>query len=144
MDISNQEKGKKIMDYGYKRQINQTFEETEQSLRKTLIEEGFGVITEIDVKNIFKQKLNSDYKKYKILGVCEPHTANKALSIDEQIWLLLLCNIVIWENEDKTTLVTAINSSVQLAIAGISQLTEHADQINQKLRTAVDKIWMML
>ena len=85
MDISNQEKGKKIMDYGYKRQINQTFEETEQSLRKTLIEEGFGVITEIDVKNIFKQKLNSDYKKYKILGVCEPHTAYKALSIDEQI-----------------------------------------------------------
>jgi uncharacterized protein (DUF302 family) len=140
MDISNQEKGKRIMDYGYKRQINQTFEETEQSLRKTLTEEGFGVITEIDVKNIFKQKLNSDYKKYKILGVCEPHTAYKALSIDEQIGLLLPCNIVIWENEDKTTSVAAINSSVQLAIAGINQLTEHADQINQKLRTAVDKI----
>ena len=128
------------MDYGYKRRINQTFEETEQSLRKTLIEEGFGVITEIDVKNIFKQKLNSEYKKYKILGVCEPHTAYKALSIDEQIGLLLPCNIVIWENEDKTTSVAAINSSVQLAIAGISKLTEHADQINQKLRTAVDKI----
>ena len=140
MDISNQEKGKRIMDYGYKRQINQTFEETEQSLQKTLTEEGFGVITEIDVKNIFKQKLNSDYKKYKILGVCEPHTAYKALSIDEQIGLLLPCNIVIWENEDKTTSVAAINSSVQLAIAEISQLTEHADQINQKLRTAVDKI----
>ena len=128
------------MDYGYKRQINQTFEETEQSLRQTLTEEGFGVITEIDVKNIFKQKLNSEYKKYKILGVCEPHTAYKALSIDEQIGLLLPCNIVIWENEDKTTSVAAINSSVQLAIAGISKLTEHADQINQKLRTAVDKI----
>jgi len=140
MDISNQEKGKRIMDYGYKRQINQTFEQSEQSLRKTLTEEGFGVITEIDVKNIFKQKLNSDYKKYKILGVCEPYTAYKALSIDEQIGLLLPCNIVIWENEDKTTSVAAINSSVQLAIAGISQLTEHADQINQQLRTAVDKI----
>ena len=140
MDISNQEKGKRIMDYGYKRQINQTFEQSEQSLRKTLTEEGFGVITEIDVKNIFKQKLNIDYKKYKILGVCEPHTAYKALSIDEQIGLLLPCNIVIWENEDKTTSVAAINSSVQLAIAGISQLTEHADQINQQLRTAVDKI----
>jgi len=128
------------MDYGYKRQINQTFDQTEESLRQTLTGEGFGVITEIDVKNIFKQKLNSDYKKYKILGVCEPHTAYKALSIDEQIGLLLPCNIVIWENEDKTTSVAAINSSVQLAIAGISQLTEHADQINQKLRTAVDKI----
>ncbi|MFC1528137.1 DUF302 domain-containing protein [Candidatus Neomarinimicrobiota bacterium] len=128
------------MNYGYKRQINQTFDHTEESLRKTLTEEGFGVITEIDVKNIFKQKLNSDYKKYKILGVCEPHTAYKALSIDEQIGLLLPCNIVIWENEDKTTSVAAINSSVQLAIAEISKLTEYADQINQKLRTAVDKI----
>jgi uncharacterized protein (DUF302 family) len=140
MDISNQEKGKRIMDYGYKRQINQTFEETEQSLRKTLIEEGFGVITEIDVKNIFKQKLNSDYKKYKILGVCEPHTAYKALSIDEQIGLLLPCNIVIWENEDKTTSVAAINSEVQLAVAGVSKLTEHAVQINKQLKAAVDKI----
>ncbi|MCJ7802537.1 MAG: DUF302 domain-containing protein [Candidatus Marinimicrobia bacterium] len=140
MDISNQEKGRRIMDYGYKRQINKTIEQTEESLRQTLTEEGFGVITEIDVKNIFKQKLNRDFTKYKILGVCEPNTAYKALSIDEQIGLLLPCNIVIWENEDKTTSVAAINSSVQLAIAGISKLTEHADQINQKLRTAVDKI----
>ncbi len=140
MDISNQEKGKRIMDYGYKRQINQTFEETEQSLRNTLTEEGFGVITEIDVKNIFKQKLNSEYKKYKILGVCEPNTAYKALSMDEQIGLLLPCNVVIWENDDKSTSVAAIDAKVQLAITEISELTSHADQINNKLKAAVDKI----
>lgn len=128
------------MNYGYKRQIDQTFEQTEQNLRQALTEEGFGVITEIDVKNIFKQKLNYDYKKYKILGVCEPNTAYKALSIDEQIGLLLPCNIVIWENDDKSTSVAAIDAKVQLSIAEISELTSHADQINQKLKAAVDKI----
>lgn len=128
------------MNYGYKRQIDQTFEQTEQSLRQALTEEGFGVITEIDVKNIFKQKLNYDYKKYKILGVCEPNTAYKALSIDEQIGLLLPCNIVIWENDDKSTSVAAIDAKVQLSIAEISELTSHADQINKKLKAAVDKI----
>lgn len=128
------------MNYGYKRQIDQTFEQTEQNLREALTEEGFGVITEIDVKNIFKQKLNIDYKKYKILGVCEPNTAYKALSIDEQIGLLLPCNIIIWENDDKSTSVAAIDTKAQLAIAEIDELMSHADQINQKLKAAVDKI----
>lgn len=128
------------MNYGYIRQIDQTFEQTEQNLREALTEEGFGVITEIDVKNIFKQKLNIDYKKYKILGVCEPNTAYKALSIDEQIGLLVPCNIIIWENDDKSTSVAAIDTKVQLAIAEIDELTSHADQINQKLKAAVDKI----
>lgn len=128
------------MNYGYKRQINQTFERTEERLRQTLTEEGFGVITEIDVKNIFRKKLNIDFKKYKILGVCEPHTAFKALSIDEQIGLLLPCNVVIWENDDKSTSVAAINAKVQLAIAGLSEMKSHVDQINQKLESAVDKI----
>ena len=128
------------MDYGYRRQINQTFEQTEERLRQTLTEEGFGVITEIDVKNIFNKKLNIDFKKYKILGVCEPHTAFKALSIDEQIGLLLPCNVVIWANDDKSTSVAAINAKVQLAIAGLSEMKSHVDQINQKLESAVDKI----
>ena len=128
------------MSYGYKIKVNQTFEQTEQKLRHVLTEEGFGVITEIDVKNVFKQKLNIDYKKYKILGVCNPNTAYKALSIDEQIGLLLPCNVIIWENNDKSTSIAAIDARVQLAITEISELTSNADQINQRLKAAVDKI----
>lgn len=128
------------MDYGYKIKVNQTFEQTEQKLRHALTEEGFGVITEIDVKNVFKQKLNIDYKKYKILGVCEPNTAYKALSMDEQIGLLLPCNVIIWENDDKSTSIAAIDARVQLAITEISELTSNADEINQRLKAAVDKI----
>ncbi len=128
------------MDYGYIRHINQTFEQSEEKLHQTLKDEGFGVITEIDVKNTFKQKLNSDFKKYKILGACEPNTAYNALSMDDKIGLLLPCNIAIWENEDKTTTVAAIDSRVQLDISGISELVIHAKQINKKLQSAVDKI----
>ena len=128
------------MSYSYKRQINSNFEKVEQKIRKTLQKEGFGVITEIDVTNIFKQKLNSEFKKYKILGACEPNTAYQALSIDENIGLLLPCNIVLWENEDKTTTVAAIDSKIQLSISGIAELSEPAEQINQKLRNAVDKL----
>ncbi|MEE8479522.1 MAG: DUF302 domain-containing protein [Candidatus Neomarinimicrobiota bacterium] len=120
--------------------VNHTFEQSEQKLRHALTEEGLGVITEIDVKNVFKQKLNIDYKKYKILGVCEPNTAYKALSIDEQIGLLLPCNVIIWENNDKSTSIAAIDARAQLAITKISELTSHADQINQRLKAAIDKI----
>jgi len=140
MDISNEEKGKSIMNYGYKRRVNKTFEETENNLRQSLQKEGFGVITEIDVKNVFKQKLNNDFKKYKILGVCEPNTAYQAISIDKQIGLLLPCNIVLWENDGKSTTVAAIDSKAQLSISGIEELTEHAKDINLKLRNAVDQI----
>ena len=140
MDIPDKEKGENLMDYGYKRQINQTFEQSEQKLRQTLINEGFGVVAEIDVKNTFKQKLNIDFKKYKILGACEPNTAFEALSMDEQIGLLLPCNIVLWENEDQTTTVVAINSKVQLSISGINELEEYAAQINKKLKSALDNI----
>ncbi len=140
MDVPNQEKDDEIMNYGYKRKVNKSFEQSEKRLRQTLLEEGFGVITEIDVKNIFSQKLNREFKKYKIFGICEPHTAFKALSIDEQIGLLLPCNIVIWENDDKSTSVAVIDSKVLLAITGISELTDHADQINNTLKLAVDKI----
>ena len=128
------------MDYGYKRVINNTFEETEKDLRESLMEHGFGVITEIDVTNIFKQKLNKDFKKYKILGACEPHIAHSALSMDEQIGLLLPCNLVIWENNESVTTVATIDPRAQLSIAGISELMEHAEEINLKLKAAVDKL----
>lgn len=144
MDISYKRKGEKIMGYGYKRVVNQSFEKTEGDLRSALSEQGFGVVTEIDVKNTFKQKLNQKFKKYKILGACEPHVAKNALSLDEQIGLLLPCNLVVYENDDKSTTVATIDPMVQLSIADNRELTEHAEIIKTKLIKAVDKIWQML
>ena len=128
------------MSYSYKKKIKQNFEIVDEGIRESLKSEGFGVITEIDVKSTFKQKLNYDFKKYKILGACEPNTAFQALSIDDQIGLLLPCNIVLWENDDKSTTVAAIDPKAQLAIAGNEELTIHAKAIAIKLRNAVDKL----
>ena len=141
MDISFQEeRGKEIMEYGYKRTVQYSFDDTDSKLRESLSEQGFGVITEIDVKKTFQQKINKDFKKYKILGACHPHVAFEALSMDEQIGLLLPCNFVLWENEDKSTTVAAIDSRAQLSLSGNDELVKHAEEINVKLIAAVDKI----
>lgn len=128
------------MEYGYKKVVNIDFDKTEARLQKSLSEHGFGVITEIDVKNIFKQKLNINFKKYKILGACQPQVAYKALSLDEQIGLLLPCNLVIWENEDKSTTVAAIDPRAQLSLAGCNELIEHSKEINNNIKAVVDSL----
>ena len=128
------------MEYGYNKVVKTKFEETEKRLHETLMEQGFGVITEIDVRNTFKQKLDLDFKKYKILGACQPQIAHKLLSLDNQIGLLLPCNLAVWENEDNSTTVTAIDPSAQLSLAGRDELTEHTKEIYEKIKTAVDDL----
>jgi len=128
------------MDYGYKKTVQYNFENAESKLRDSLAEQGFGVITEIDVKKTFQQKINKNFKKYKILGACHPHVAYEALSMDEQIGLLLPCNFVLWENEDRTTTIAAIDSRAQLSLSGKDELMQHAEEINVKLKNAVDNI----
>lgn len=128
------------MEYGYKRTIQDNFENTEIKLRESLSGQGFGVITEIDVKKTFQEKINRDFKKYKILGACHPQVAFEALSMDEQIGLLLPCNFVLWENDDKSTTIAAIDSQVQLSLSGNDELVLHAEKINVKLKNAVDNI----
>ena len=133
-----EKEGKIIMSYGYKKIINDGFEETEAKVRDALTEHSFGVITEIDVRNTFKQKLDIDFNKYKILGACQPQIAHAALSLDKQIGLLLPCNVVLWENDDGTTTVAAINAYAQLALAEIDELIDHATEVNEKLKAVLD------
>jgi len=128
------------MNYGLKRRINMEFEKVDKNIREALMEEGFGIITEIDVQKTFKQKLNRDFKKYKILGVCVPNTAFQAISVDEQIGLLLPCKMAFWENEDKSTTVAAIDFAAQLSSAGVEELKPQANQINSKLKNAMNKL----
>lgn len=128
------------MDYGYKRTVKDKFEDAEIKLRESISQQGFGVITEIDVKKTFHKKINKDFKKYKILGACHPHVAYEALNMDEQIGLLLPCNFVLWENEDQSTTVATIDSRAQLSLSGNDELANHAEEINIKLRAAVDQI----
>ena len=129
------------MDYGYRKTIQDNFEDTELKLRESISDQGFGVITEIDVQKTVHQKINKDFKKYKILGACHPQVAYEALSMDEQIGLLLPCNFVIWENVDRSSTIAAIDSKAQLSLSGNTELLDHAEEINIKLKATIDNAY---
>ena len=128
------------MKYGYSKKVNLSMEVTELNIRKSLMDVGFGVLTEIDVQQAMKEKLGESFRPYKILGACNPPIAFKALSEEIEIGLLLPYNIVLWENDDETVTVSAINAKSMLSVTGRNDMGEIADHINGLLQTAIDAV----
>ena len=128
------------MNYGYKRTVKLSFEKVDNRIRETFKEEGFGILTEIDVKNTLKKKLDKDFQKYKILGACNPPLAYEALNDEQAIGLLLPCNVVLWENEDLSTTIAAIDANKMMTIVENSKLYNIAIKVNSLLQKAVDNV----
>ena len=128
------------MDYGYQRIIKKSFDEVEADIRNALQDQGFGVLTEIVVDETFKKKLNVNFRRYKILGACHPTTAFKALSTELEIGLLLPCNVTLWENDDGTVTLSAIDAVKMLSVSGRDDLDELAGQVTDWLKAAVDAV----
>ena len=131
--------GEKI-NYGYQKTVSKPFEVVETALRDALAEIGFGIITEIDVQKTFKEKLDIDYIKYRILGACNPTLAKQALDRQPEVGMLMPCNVIFWENDDKSTTLSAINAKEMLSVTGKDDLDELADQVNLWLQKAVDAV----
>ncbi len=130
---------KKELGYGYRREIEAPFDETVSRTRDALMDEGFGVLTEIDMKEKLGEKLDVDFRRYLILGACNPPLAFFALQEDLDIGLLLPCNVIVYENGNRTS-VAAIDASKMLAVANNSDLESTAETVNDKLRRAIDSI----
>ncbi len=128
------------MNYGYQRTVQLSFEDADNRIRETLEENGFGVLTEIDVKNTLKKKLDKDFQKYTILGACNPPLAFEALSDEQAIGLLLPCNVVLWENEDLSTTIAAIDANKMMTIVENNHLYNLANKVNTLLQKAVDNV----
>ena len=128
------------MNYGYQRTVQLSFEDADNRIRETLEENGFGVLTEIDVKNTLKKKLDKDFQKYTILGACNPPLAFEALEDEQAIGLLLPCNVVLWENEDFSTTIAAIDADKMMTIVENNQLYNLAKKVNALLKKAVDNV----
>ena len=126
------------MDYGYQRNVDIPFDDVESSIREELQEQGFGILTEISVDETLKEKLDQDFRRYKILGACHPPTAFEALSSELEIGLLLPCNVTIWENEDGTVTISAINAEKMLGFTQRDDLEHLSVQVNDWLKAAVD------
>ena len=128
------------MDYGYQRNVDIPFDDVESSIREELQEQGFGILTEISVDETLKEKLDQDFRRYKILGACHPPTAFEALSSEMEIGLLLPCNVTIWENEDGTVTISAINAEKMLGFTQRDDLEHLSVQVNDWLKAAVDAV----
>ena len=128
------------MNYGYQRTVQLSFEDADNRIRETLEENGFGVLTEIDVKNTLKKKLDKEFQKYTILGACNPPLAFEALNDEQAIGLLLPCNVVLWENEDLSTTIAAIDANKMMTIVENNHLYNLANKVNTLLQKAVDNV----
>ena len=103
-------------------------------------DQGFGILTEIDVKSTLKEKLDKDFQKYTILGACNPPLALQALTEEQAIGLLLPCNVVLWENDDASTTIAAIDANQMMTIVNNDNLRDLAEQVNTLLKNAVDAV----
>ncbi|MCB8959939.1 MAG: DUF302 domain-containing protein [Ardenticatenales bacterium] len=108
------------------------YEEAIAAVTEALKAEGFGVLTEIDVKATFKKKLDIDFQRYVILGACNPVLANKALTIDREVGLLLPCNVIVYE-EPEGAVVSIIDPNAMMGVVPGGKLDEVADEARARL-----------
>ncbi len=127
------------MEYGFSKIVDQPFEETVEKVTEELKKVGFGVLTEIDVKDTMKKKLNVDFKKYKILGACNPPIAHKALQIEEELGLLLPCNVIVYEKEGKCA-VSVFNPMIMSQLIDNKDMLAIAEEVKSKLLTVLEKV----
>tara|TARA_R110001583_G_scaffold8329_7_gene40060 strand:- start:539 stop:928 length:390 start_codon:yes stop_codon:yes gene_type:complete len=127
------------MDYYFSKSLSDTtFESAIEKITNALKEEGFGVLTEIDLKATFKKKLNVDFPNYRILGACNPEFAHKALLAENKIGTMLPCNVIVRETEKGDIEVAAVDPIASMTGVGNFDLATIAEEVRGKLKKAVE------
>lgn len=127
--------------YALSRTVDLSFDEADRRVREALQEEGFGVLTEIDVAATLKQKLDVDLPQYEILGACAPQLAHRALQAEADVGLLLPCNVVVREaGEEGETVVEAMDPVAQLEVADNPELDALAGEVRERLDRVLDRV----
>ena len=126
--------------YGFSKVVNLGYDEAIEKVTDELKKEGFGVLTEIDVKATLKKKLDINFKPYKILGACNPPFAYKALQSEEQIGLMLPCNVIVYVNDNNETVVAAIDPIASMQAVKNETLDEVAETIQGKLKNVINNL----
>ncbi|MCK0191941.1 DUF302 domain-containing protein [Arenibacter sp. N53] len=128
------------MKYYFNKTINEDFEKVIDKVTEELKKEGFGILTEIDVKETLKKKLDVDFKKYRILGACNPPYAHQALEAEDKIGTMLPCNVIVQEISKGVVEVAAVNPMASMQAVDNKQLMEIADEITAKLENVIEKL----
>ena len=126
--------------YSYSKDIELSFEDAEHKVRDALMDIGFGILTEINMKEAFKAKLDLDYKNYKILGACNPKLAYEALDSEKLIGILMPCNILVIDNENQTTKIVFPYAKSLLEVTDNNDIFELAGKVDDLLKSAFDNI----
>ncbi len=117
-----------------------SFDEAIEQVTKALKEEGFGVLTEINIHDAFKEKLGVDFKRYKILGACNPRFAHKALLAEDKVGVFLPCNIIVEEHENGTIEVSAVDPIASMSAIKNESLGGLAIEVRSKMKTIINNL----
>ena len=128
------------MSYYFSKVVNCPFEEAIERVIEQLKQEGFGVLTEIDVKATLKKKLDVDFRNYKILGACNPPFAYRALQVERMIGTMLPCNVIVQEVEPGKSEVAAVDPVASMQAVGNPELEAIAEQVRSKLKLAIERV----
>jgi uncharacterized protein (DUF302 family) len=127
------------MNYGIFKTLDIPFEQAVEKVTEELKKQGFGILTTIDVKDTLKKKLDVDFRKYIILGACNPPFAYEALKAEEQIGLLMPCNVIVYEKDAKTV-VSAFNPSAMASMTNNKKLEELSINLNSLMHKVIDNL----
>ena len=130
---------KTVTDYAYRTKLNLPYEQAVEKITAALKEEGFGVLTEIDVKATLKKKLEADFRNYVILGACNPPLAHQALNTELEIGLLLPCNVIVYE-ENGGSVVSIVDPISMLGVVENPELSPVADEARTRLQRVIEAL----
>jgi uncharacterized protein (DUF302 family) len=127
--------------YGLKRTLPMDIDQADARVRDALQKEGFGVLTEIDVRSTLKKKIDVDFRPYRILGACNPPLAHRALTAEVDIGLLLPCNVVVYQGDSPDeTVVAVLDPEVQLAMTGREDIVPLAREVRTRMVRALESL----
>lgn len=129
-----------MADLGIRRTLDLGFDEALAKLPGALKAEGFGVLTEIDVRATLGEKLGVDFRRYRILGACNPPFAHRALQHSLDMGMLMPCNVIVYEADDGKTVVSAVDPLQTMAARGDAAVRPLAAEVQQKLRRAIEAL----
>ena len=128
------------MRYYISKTVSRSFDEVLEQVVAALKEQGFGVLTEIDVKATLKKKLDVDFRRYKILGACNPPFAYQAFQADDKIGILLPCNVIVQELDDGQVEVAAMDPVIAMQMVENAKLSDVAAQVQARLQDMLDSL----
>lgn len=128
------------MSYYFTKTVDDNFDQAIEKVTEELKKEGFGILTEIDVKETFKKKLDKDFRKYRILGACNPNMAYQAIEAESRIGTMLPCNIIVQEMDNGKIEVSAVDPVASMQAVENNSLGSIAQQVREKLQKVIENL----